>query len=249
MQYNDLLNDVVLDAPGAPVPVALRAIREAVRLFCKESMAYRMALPVTSLTYNSGIYTINTPVGTQIESVISPMIFNGSYSVYSFSDGSTSTLATPPTGTTLVNTENYTISHQDIQGASPEWLDVNVSGWRTDTADNTIKFFSMKSNNTFVITPDNGVDRSAYLVLSLVLMPNRTSTFIDYDFGNRWFDGLVAGAKYLLLITPDTEWFNPDLAKYYKAKFDDYVIEAKRYIRTGLRHPQADGLHHVKLHY
>lgn len=215
MQYNDLLNDVILDAPGAPVPVALRAIREAVRLFCKESMAYRMALPVTSLTYSSGIYTIKTPAGAQIESVISPMMF---------------------------------ISHKDIQGASPEWLDMNVSGWRTDTADHA-KFFSMKSNNTFVLTPDNGVDRSAYLQLSLVLMPDRTSTTIDDDFGNRWFDGLVAGTKYLLLITPNTEWFNPELAKYYKSKFDDYVIEAKRYVRTGLRHPQADGLHHVKLHY
>jgi hypothetical protein len=249
MQYNDLLNDVILDAPGAPVPVALRSVREGVRLFCKESMALRHVVASSELSYSNGVYTITAPIGTQIESVISPMIFNGSYTVYTFSDGSTSTLPTPPAGTTLVDTQSYTITHKDIQGASPEWLDINYPGWRTATAEKDIKFFSMQSNNTFVLTPDDNVNRSAFLVVSLVLMPDRSSTLLDDEFGNRWFDGLVAASKYLLLLTPSTEWTNPELAQYYKAKLDEYVLEAKRYVRTGLRHPQADGINHVKLHY
>ena len=252
MQYDELYNDVVLDCPGIPTPVVLRAIREAARTLCRESTAYRQALTTDYLSYDSGVYTIQAPTGTQIESVISPMIFNGSYTVYTFSNGTTtytSTTVTPLSGYTLTDTNYYSIDNTSVQGASPEWLDINKPGWRTDTTSDKVYFFVMKSNNTFVLTPENGIDRSGYLTVSLVLMPSRSSTTLDADFGNRWFDYLVAGAKYLAMVIPNSEWSNPELAQYYKAKFDAGIVEAKNYIRTGFRNPQADGIRHVRLHY
>ena len=107
----------------------------------------------------------------------------------------------------------------------------------------------MTANNSFVLTPDNGLDRSAYLTVFLVLMPSRSCRTLDNDFGNRWFEYLVAGAKYYCLLTPGAEWENPSLAQYYKTQFDTGIQEAKNYVRTGYRNPQADGLSHVRLHY
>jgi len=183
-------------------------------------MALRVALTPDYLSYDTGVYTIRVPAGTQIETVISPIYLSAA---------------------------DYVQSGFSIKGAPPEWLDMNAKCWRTRTGGRP-EFFCMTSSNTFVLTPDNGLDRSANLVLSLILMPSHSSTTIDDEFANRWFDGIVAAAKSLLLASP-AEWGNPELANHYQVKFKEYVGEAKRYIRTGLRHPQADGINHVKLHY
>lgn len=252
MDYSAFYPDVIMDCPGVPVPLVNRAVRESVRTFCKESTAYRKKLASTDMTYSSvtGLYTITIPAGLQIETVISPMVFNGSYTVYTFSDGSQSTSATPPTGTTLVSSSNYSIDSTNVQGASPEWLDINYPGWRTAQSSIDVGYFSMLPTNTFKLAPDNGVDRRLNLTVSLVLMPDRTSLpTLDDEFCNRWFDSIVAGAKFLLMVQPDSEWSNPALAAYFKTKFDDGMLEARSYIRTGLRHPKADGVRHVRLYY
>ena len=222
MNYSDFINDVVMDAPGAPVPVVTRAIREAMRIFCKESTAYRKKLAPTDLSYDTvtGLYTITIPTGFQLETVISPIVF---------SDG--------------INTKT-------VQGASPEWLDINHTGWRIAASLVDVAYFAMLSTNTFKLAPDNGVDRKASLTVSLVLMPDRTALpTMDDEFCNRWFDSIVAGAKFLLMVQPGSEWSNPDLAAFFKTKFDDGIQEAKSYISTGLRHPKADGIRHVRLYY
>ncbi len=228
MQYDDLINDVVLDCIGVPVPVALRAIREAVRKFCKESTAYRKRLTASDLSYTDSVYTIKIPIGAQIETVISPMALNGSYTVGGVP---------------------YEAKQASIQGASAEWMDINRHGWRSATSSDKVEHFVMLSANTFVLSPDSKTDRSANLSISLALMPNLSSNTIDNEFGNRWFDELVSGAKYMLMVVPKAEWSNPELAQFYKAKFDAGIEEAKNYIKTGLRRPSADGVHHVRMHY
>ena len=252
MHYDELYDDIALDCPGIPVPIMLRGIREAARIFCRESTAYRSALTSDNLTYSNGVYSIQVPPGSQIETVISPMVFEGSYSVYTFSNGTTtytSTIAIALAGYSLSDTHYYSIKATSVKGASPEWLDCHQPGWRSDNASDSVSYFVMTANNSFVLTPDNGLDRSAYLTVSLVLMPSRSCRTLDNDFGNRWFEYLVAGAKYYCLLTPGAEWENPSLAQYYKTQFDTGIQEAKNYVRTGYRNPQADGLSHVRLHY
>jgi hypothetical protein len=229
MDYSALVNDVVMDCPGLPVPVAIRAIREAARRFCEESTAYRKKLtPATDLSYAAGVYTIAIPANTQLISVISPIVFQGSYTVDSI---------------------EYALDAISLQAASPEWLDMNRPGWRTDTDTDSVEYFCLQSTNTFVLTPDSGTDRKANLTVSLILMPDRTTTTLDDEFGNRWFDDLTAGAKSLLMIMPNVKWSNPQLAEYYRLKFDSGIDKARRYAETGFRKPQADGRRHVRSYY
>jgi hypothetical protein len=108
----------------------------------------------------------------------------------------------------------------------------------------------MLTSNTFVLTPDNGGDRRKNITVTLVLMPDHTTTTVlDDEFCDRWFDHITAGAKYLLMVSPGTEWSNPNLAAFYKTKFEDGIEEAGKYIRTGMRNPQADGISHVRSYY
>lgn len=246
MDYSAFEGDIILDCPGVPQPVVTRAIREAVRTFCKQSTAYRKKLTSSDLTYSSGVYTITVPANTQIDTVISPIVFAGAYTVYTFSNGTTSVSPTPPGGTTLVSTETYNLNPLGVRGASPEWLDINYAGWRSYVAYDEVDFFVMQSYNTFVLTPDSGTDRKTNLTVSLILMPDRVTTTLDDDFGNRWFDIISAGAKYLLMLIPEVEWTNPALSQFYKQKFDAGIVEAKAYAKSGVRDARADGITHVR---
>lgn len=251
MTYDDLVNDVVPECPGAPYPLVIRAIKEAYRTFCRDSLAYRKKLASADMTYASGVYTITAPTGFQIETVISPIIYNGTTTVYTFSDGSQSSSPTPPVGTYLVSTDNYTLKAIDVLGAAPEWLDINAPGWRTETSNTSVTYFAMTSPNTFQLTPDSGTDRRDNLTVSIILQPDRSvaSPTLDDDFTNRWFDFLTAGAKYLLMVMPNVEWSNQTMSQFYKGKFEDGIFQADRYAKAGFRHAQSDGINHVRLHY
>jgi hypothetical protein len=252
MQYADLINDIIPDCPGCPVPVAERAIRESIRSFAAKTGAYRKKLSASDMSYASGVYTITIPAGTQIESIISPMVFDGSYTVYTFTNGTStysSTNSVPLSGYTLTGTSNYSIDQTNVIGASPEWMDIKHPGWRNKTEFSFVEYFVPLSTNTFVLTPDSGTDRKSNLFVTIVLKPDRTTTTIDDEFGTRWFDTLVAGAKFLLMVMPKAEWSNPKLAQFYATKYDDGIEEARRYLSTGYRNPLFDGKRSVKLHY
>lgn len=222
MTYDDLINDIVPDCPGVPVPVAIRAIREAVRQFCRKSSVYRQKLTAADLTYADGVYTIAIPANTQIISVVSPLVIDG--------------------------TDNANPSK--AFGASSEWLDINRHGWRSAETCDWAEHFVMLSTNTFALVPDSGSDRSDDMAVTLILMPDRTTTTLDDDLGERWFDELTAGAKYLLMVMPEKPWSNTNLAKFYYDKFTTGLDAARRYIETGYRQPQkASGIKHVRGYY
>lgn len=249
MDYLAFYNDIFGVCEGIPQPVAMSAIAEAVRIFCEESTAYRKNLALTDLSYSSGVYTISDPTGAQVNSVISPIVFSGTYTVYTFSDGSQSTSPTPPSRAVLSYSDVIQIDTKNIYGASPEWLDINQLGWRTAISKIDPDYFCMQSSDTFVLTPDSGVDRSANLTLTAVLLPTISTTTLDDSFGNRWFYAIAAGAKYLSMAMPDNQWTNERGAVYFKQKFDLGIDEAKTYIKTGFRNPQADGIKHVRSYF
>lgn len=295
MTYDDLINDIIPDCPGVPVPVAIRAIRESVRKFCRESTAYRKKLATSDLSYANGVYTIAIPDGTQIESVISPISLsigadhvvytysNGvlsynsvdsstplpgfsltgnavssalSYTVYTYSNGVNtynSIDSSPIVGYALVSSiqvDSSNLKTKEAQGASPEWMDKRYPGWRGMSSTSEVKYFVMLSANTFVLTPDSGTDRKSNMAVSLVLMPDRVTSTIDDEFGNRWFDELTAGAKALLMVMPKTDWSDPQMASFYGNKFLSGIEDAKCYAASGFRHPRtADGKGHVRSYF
>ena len=249
MDYSAFYSDISGVCEGIPQPVAMSAIAEAVRIFCEESTAYRKKLALTDLSYAAGVYTVIDPTGAQVNSVISPIVFSGTYTVYTFSDGSESTSPTPPVGTTLSYYDVLQIDTKNIYGASPEWLDINQSGWRTAMSAIDPDYYCMQSSDTFVLTPDSGVDRRAKLTLTAVLLPTMATTALDDSFGNRWFYAIAAGAKYLCMAMPGNQWTNEKGASYFKQKFDLGIDEAKAYIKTGFRNPRADGVKHVRSYF
>lgn len=219
MDYSALIPEIMPDVAGAPIPLITRAIRESVREFCRQSTAYRQAIDAANLSWAGGEYSITIPTGFDLETVVSPMVLQGSYTV---------------------DAQTFTDTCFNIHGRSPEYLDANHPGWRTAISSDTVEYFAMMSDASFVLSPDTGTDRTANLFVTLVLSPSRTSTTISDAFGNKWFDHLTAGAKYFLMIQPGKPWSNPDMAVYNKSKWEKGIDEARAFVKTGRRKPIAD---------
>lgn len=75
-------------------------------------------------------------------------------------------------------------------------------------------------------TPDDTVTDS-YLTLA-IMTATREILQIPDAIGNRWRDGIIAGAIGRLLDTEKRPWTNQELAAKQYQKFWDYVLRAKR---------------------
>jgi hypothetical protein len=78
--FTDLLPHVVPECSGVPEPVAIHAIRNAARLFCDKSTAWRSELLLSSVTSqgaNVGEYALTTPAGSMLVSVLPTLQVDG----------------------------------------------------------------------------------------------------------------------------------------------------------------------------
>lgn len=59
--------------------------------------------------------------------------------------------------------------------------------------------------------------------VQVALTPSRTSTGIPDDLYDKYVDDIVHGARYRVLMTPDTPFYRPDLAGVEKALFESAI--------------------------
>jgi hypothetical protein len=73
--------------------------------------------------------------------------------------------------------------------------------------------------------------------IRLFLVPVRTATSIPDQLYHEYFDALTQGALAHLMLMPNKEWTNPQLAVGYQGDFMYYITQAK--IAAIRRHPQT----------
>ncbi len=158
---------------------------------------------------------------------------------YSFLDG-LYTIA-PPVGTRIVTV----ISPIDVDGESVQGYGREYQAVRTGYKS---RFFVMQSDNSFILYSrlNAVIEDEKEIVAHIALKLNRIATEIDDVIGERWYDEIASGAKWLAMFMPNQPWSNPELAGYYKMKFDEGIKAAKAYIESGYRQPLSDGKRHVK---
>ena len=70
MNLSNLLNDVLVDCPGAPEPLIVNALITALREFCNRTRFWQHELPPINLIAGQAVYPLNPPTDTEIVSVV-----------------------------------------------------------------------------------------------------------------------------------------------------------------------------------
>lgn len=118
-----------------------------------------------------------------------------------------------PTGSDVARVEKSTVDGKPIGIAS--YYDAPYDWTRLDLASQGLVSRDLK---TFRL--GQAVAAGLTIQVQVALTPSRTSTGIPDDLYDKYVDDIVHGARYRVLMTPDTPFYKPDLAGIEKALFE-----------------------------
>lgn len=64
------------------------------------------------------------------------------------------------------------------------------------------------------------------LDVQVAIVPNWDAQELDPAFLERWAEAIIFGAKAALMIMPNKQWTNPQLAVFYSRKYEDQISSA-----------------------
>ena len=82
------------------------------------------------------------------------------------------------------------------------------------------------SSNLVEFTLAGAFSDGEQIQVQVSLMPTPTATGIPDHLANRYLEPIASGALSILLATPDTPFFKPDLASVYAAMFERVINDA-----------------------
>lgn len=132
---------------------------------------------------------------------------------------------TPDAGTVVSDVLKVFVSGKEVVPRTEEWLDANVTDWRT-TATGPARGYIVPAANTvrLVPIPSSAIDDG--LVVKVALRPLETATTCPDVIFNDWRQAIVDGALARLLMMQKKPWTNPRLGQEKQGAFDSWCTNA-----------------------
>lgn len=213
-----LAGDILLDAPGCPPGIVLRELKQAVRRFCKESLAWQETLNVISLTDNQPEYTLtHSNTDAQIHSVVWVKVNGTEKSPDEWELTSGMTKLRFRTG--YAPTEDTDIDAFSAASTYAVGDNVSYSG----------KFYTCDVAITVAAAWDvtKWREYDYGLQVRVSFMPNFTAETIPSWFYERFADAFIQGTLAALLRQPGKPWSNPQMARDAETAFQDALSVAR----------------------
>jgi len=137
-----------------------------------------------------------------------------------------------PSGTVLHRMISVLYKGYQLEPINQELADQRFPDWRSDTG--TPQAFVKQSNSLMWIFPVPGTAEVSALRVRAILKPSRTTTSMDTEVANNYWDTIVSGTLARVLRMPSRDWTDLKTASIYYAMFQEQVNAAK------IRARQAD---------
>lgn len=136
----------------------------------------------------------------------------------------------PPTDTVIVVPIYVAVDGEIIRPASVDQLD-DVSLYQRVLK--TSRTYDMISASRLQLGWEPDADLTSGLEVRAALRPSSSADGADTTIYEEWHEDIAAGAKARLMMMPNKNWTNPQLAMYYQNMFDAGIGEAKAVIGKG----------------
>lgn len=204
--YEVLLPEVLVDVPGCPSDMAVRAIRNTVIEFCEKSLIQQATLDPITLITGVNTYDLDAPTGFRIHKVMK-VWFNGKE-------------LAPMSPDMMPNPDSY--------------LEVNPSGYTPTPAPPTAYGQREDGTLTFLEIPDRQYTNA--VTIRAALAPLRDSTKFDDFVYEQWAEIIGFGAKARLQINPGKPYTNVEAAQINQARYMTGLNDARqRAVRGNVR--------------
>ena len=207
MQASAFLSRVLPDVPGCPDVLALQAVMDAAIEIFEETQIWA------------------PPAG-------SPVTLQNAVSDYG---------PTIPAGARVGRIKSVWCGTRQLDKRTPGNLSDVLPDWQTAKSSEPT-YYTLVDTDTIRVypMPDSVTGASITIHASYVPLDDlsgHSNPTIPDEYGVRYRDAIVAGAKARLMIVPDRKWSNERLAGYYKTQFDNALAE----IKTHAIHAQLPG--------
>lgn len=214
--FSSIVDEVLPDVPGVTIPLAVRAIRDAVVRACEEAKLVKRYITGQAVTQNEPRVLIPATTGFRLIHLQNMQVDKREV--------------------LHASQDDLDIVWRDRDNAlrfQVDWHHHEEEGftetWREFTQDRPRVFFIEKEDTGDFIR-FVGIPMRSYtdLQYTKIICPTRDATGIDTWFLERYYKGIAHGAIAMLKSMDKTTWSDPGGAVYHAAEFTKWLTAASR---------------------
>jgi hypothetical protein len=192
--------------PGAPRQTIIQYIRDAAVRICERTLAWRYQIPRFDLTPGTFIYSFRNPFDTEVHAVFSALMNNTTLEVLTLDRA----------------LEVY-----------PGWADKYTTA--NDIAEYGTEPRSITQINPsqFAVLPLPDATKPYNMRMFVALKPTRSASGMDEAVFNDLEDVVVHAALRDLLVLPNTNWSDRELAAYHARQYSAQMTEQRARANLG----------------
>jgi hypothetical protein len=190
--FSTLAPKVNASLPGCPYPLVLQYIRESAIRVCERTLTWRYEQPSFTLTPGQAEYTFPTLPDTDVQAVLAASL----------------------------NDEPVRMTPLEQAFAQyPEWPITTTDPDEIAERGSQPRVMTQVSLRSFVVLPMPDADRPYSVRFIYALKPSRDASDMPRAVMNEYEDAIVHGALQHLLVMPNVEWSDRELAAYHAKQF------------------------------
>lgn len=237
--FESFIPNISPSVPGCPQPLLVQHIRDAAIRACERTLFWRYQIPLFNLLPGVHEYLYNVPSDTQVHAVFEAIMNDNPLhrltleqalerypewaDLYSGQDPSVLWSLTPP-GTLNSYQYNTTLFNGGSSFVLPESVVANGGQPRV---------FTQLSPEKFILLPLPDGDDTYRMRIFTALKPTRTATGMDEVVFNELEDAIMHGALQHLLVLPDKNWTDRELASYHAKQFVYHLADRRARANLG----------------
>ena len=205
-EFKDLITRINPSTPGCPQETMFQYIRDAAIRACERTLAWRYTQPKFNLTAGIPQYNYNKPFDTEVHAVFAVWLNDDPLDRLTLDEAINRYPAWADTYTTAVDIAEYGSEPRAITQLSP---------------------------HQFVVLPLPDAEKTYTMRMIYALKPSRTATEMDETIFNDLEEVIMHGALQHLLVLPNTNWSDRELASYHAKQFISQVTERRARANLG----------------
>jgi hypothetical protein len=237
--FTTLVPRVNASVPGCPQPTIFNYIRDAAIRTCERTLAWRYLVPKYNLLPGVHEYLYNKPDNTDVHVMFEMLVndlpldrlvleeairrFPQWADLYSGQPASVLWSETPP-GTYNSFDYNEELFNGGSQFVLPESVVADAS---------TPQAVCQLSPDKYIVLPLPDGDRTYEVRMFLALKPKKTATAMDEVIFDDLEETIMHGALQHLLVLPNTNWSDRELASYHARQYTYNIAERRARANLG----------------
>lgn len=204
--YKSLITLINPSVPGCPQETMFQYIRNSAIRACERTLALRYEEPVFNLTPGVYKYAYRKPFYTAVHAVFT---------------------------TTLNGYPLNTLTLEQALEQYPGWVDKYTTSQDITEYGSEPRAVTQLSPHEYIVLPLPDAAKTYTIRLIYALKPTRDSTSMDEDIFNDLEEVIMHGTLQHLLVLPNTNWSDRELAAYHAKQFLSQISERRARANLG----------------